>query len=320
MVFYFKFKLTKQMKMKKTNLNINFEQPKKAQHYITGLIKHLVDEFDQQGTAQNLAKQHYNDSTSKYYHMSVDEILNKWETTRQRSIFVGSALDDYVGLITDAENQSTTLAEWSKTVNFTNDEGIYKRTNAWDVFWKKLEDAGWTMIGREIPLFYTINGCLIGGRTDMIVHNEKLNNITIIDWKTTDEISKSKYTKRMHGPIDRLYQDKGTSYGIQVAFYKMALQDILPDDLKDTTIDTCIVQVRSIGDVVCTKNNIDLTNDELKMLLSWCIEQEHSDNKTFEQELNSLLRKHGLENKFNVDELTKHIIGCMNSTKIEEHK
>ena len=301
--------------MEKANLNINFEQPRKAQYYITGLIKYLVDEFDQQGTAQNLVKRYYNDNTSKYYHMSVDDILNKWKEAGQRSIFIGTALDDYVGLKTEPENQNTTLNEWSKTVNFVNDEAIYKRTNAWDTYWKNLEESGWTMIGREIPLFYNINNYLIGGRTDMIVYNKRLNTITIIDWKTTDDISKNRYTKHAHGPIDRLYQDKGTSYGIQVAFYRMALKNILPDELKNVNINTCIVQVRSIGDVVCTENNIDLSDDELTTLLSWCINEENKNTESigFEQELSDLLVKHNWDNACGVSAniLSKYIIDTM---------
>ena len=42
--------------MKKVDLNINFEKPKKAQHYITGLLKYMNDEFDQYGVAKGLVE------------------------------------------------------------------------------------------------------------------------------------------------------------------------------------------------------------------------------------------------------------------------
>ena len=87
-------------------------------------------------------------------------------------------------------------------------------------------------------------------------------------------IDKDKFTKLAHGPIANLYQDKATSYGIQVAFYKMALRNILPDELKDVNIDTCIIQVCSSGRIIRTKNNISLTDSELIKLLSWCIEED----------------------------------------------
>ena len=53
--------------MKKVNLNIPFEVPVKAPHYITGLIKYLNDEFDQVSVADNLVSKYHDDKSSKYY-------------------------------------------------------------------------------------------------------------------------------------------------------------------------------------------------------------------------------------------------------------
>lgn len=264
--------------MRKADLNIQFETPKKAQHYITGLLKYINDEFDQYSVAKELVDKYFNDSSSKYYLMTVDDILKKWTDTGQRAIFIGNALDDYVGLVTEPEKQPITIANWSKKVNFSTDEEIYKRVDGWNKYWKWLEDNGWEIIGREVPLFYVINGRLVGGRADMIVYNRKLNNITIIDWKTANEIQKDRWTKRAHGPIDGLYQDKATTYGLQVAFYKIALREILPPELKDAAIDTCIVQVCSNGEIIRTKNNIKLTGEELTTLLKWCIDEDMKAN------------------------------------------
>lgn len=321
--------------MKKVELGINFEKPRKAQHYITGLLKYVNDEFDQYGVAKGLVEKYFNDSSSKYYQMTVDDIVRKWTETGQRAIFIGNALDDYVGLITEPDKQKTTMGEWSKKVNFTTDEAIYKRINAWDNYWKWLEDNGWEMIGREIPLFYTINGRLVGGRADMIVYNRRMNIITIIDWKTADEINKDRWTKLMHGPLENLYQDKATTYGLQVEFYKMALQEILPAELKDVTINTCIVQVCSSGQILRTKNLLSLSKDDIIKLLSWCIEEDNKakgvvetpkvESKTevfnpqpsFEKELEGLLNKHGWDVKCETPDfvLAKFLLNTLNNYK-----
>lgn len=310
--------------MKKVNLNIPFEAAVKASYYITGLIKYLNDEFDQASIADNLVSKYYNDKSSKYYNMSSQDIISKWTETGQRAIFIGNALDDYVGLMTEPEKQKLTKTQWSQKVDWVNDKDIYNRTNAWNNYWVCLEEGGWEMIGREIPLFYTINGHFIGGRADMIVYNKRLNNITIIDWKTADKIDKDKFTKLAHGPIANLYQDKATSYGIQVAFYKMALRNILPPELKDVNIDTCIVQVCSSGHIIRTKNNISLTDSELTKLLSWCIDEDdkakgktrlQTNTPTFETELRDLLNRHCIDAKYNISDvkLAKYIISTLNA-------
>lgn len=317
--------------MKKVNLNIPFEVPVKAPHYITGLIKYLNDEFDQVSVADNLVSKYHDDKSSKYYNMSAQDIISKWTETGQRAIFIGNALDDYVGLMTEPEKQKLTKTQWSQKVDWVNDEDIYNRTNAWNNYWACLEEGGWEMVAREIPLFYTVNGHIIGGRADMIVYNKRLNNITIIDWKTADKIDKDKFTKLAHGPIANLYQDKATSYGIQVAFYKMALRNILPDELKDVNIDTCIIQVCSSGRIIRTKNNISLTDSELIKLLSWCIEEDDKakgktskltdvkvpNTSTFETELRDLLNRHCIDVKYNISDvkLAKYIINTLDALK-----
>lgn len=329
--------------MKKINLNIPFEAPRKAQYYITGLLKYLNDEFDQVSTANNLVNKYYDDKSSKYYNMSVQDIISKWSATGQRAIFIGNTMDEYVGMMTEPEKQKFTKLEWAERVNWVNDPAIYHRTNAWKNYWSCLEKGGWEMIGREIPLFYTVNGHTIGGRADMIVYNKRLNNITIIDWKTADKIDKDKFTKLAHGPIANLYQDKATSYGIQVAFYKLALRNILPPELKDVNIDTCIVQLCSSGEIVRTKNNISLTDSELIKLLSWCIDEDDKakgktsqptdvktpktpktpktlktpNTLTFETELRYLLNRHCIDTKYNMSDvkLTKYIINTLDALK-----
>lgn len=314
--------------MKKVDLRISFEKPKKAQHYITGLLKYMNDEFDQYGVAKGLVDKYFNDSASKYYKMSVEDIVKQWTETGQRAIFIGNALDDYVGLVTEPEKQRLTMAEWSEKVSFSTDAAIYKRIDAWEKYWKWLEDNGWEMIGREIPLFYVINGRLVGGRADMIVYNRRMNNITIIDWKTADEMHKDRWTKPAHVPVDGLYQDKATVYGMQVSFYKIALRNILPEELKDATIDTCIVQVCSSGQILRTKNNIALPEEDIIKILSWCIDEdkkakgidinhEPALELTFEKELKELLCKYGWGAKCKTTDfiLAKFILNTLNNYK-----
>ena len=304
--------------MNKVDLHIPFEPYKKANHYITGLIHYLVDEFDQQGTAEKLSSKYFNDASSKYYQMTPAAILEQWKATGERAIMIGSALDDYVAHVTEPEEQKTSMAQWMKLVDFTNDEAIYKRTAAWDRYWAALENAGWEMVGREIPLFNTVNGVLIGGRTDMIIYNKAKNVITIIDWKTADDIAANRWTKPMYGPNKTLLQDKATMYGLQVTFYKMALRKILPADLQNTVIETWIVQMKSDGTVVETKNNVSLTDAQLEEVLTYCVEKQNEANlpanvgtsvqNTFEIELCNLIKKYELDKNYSAEMLTKFII------------
>lgn len=317
--------------MKKNSLNISFDKPQKSDHYVTGLIKYICDEFDQEGVANNLVKRYYNDASSKYYQKSANDIINEWKATGDRSIFIGNALDNYVGLVTEPENQQQTLAEWSASVNFSNDPDIYNRTFAWDNYWKTLEENGWEMVGREVPLYMTINGRTVGGRADMILYNPRFDTIMIIDWKTTNNIKKDRFTKPAHGPISGLYQDKETLYGLQTVFYKIALVDKLPEKYKNSNICTCIVQVCSDGKIIQTKNNITLSNEDVIKLFAWCISEDlkktgtidiKEDNKEtnkeeFCKDIASIINKYNIDGLCNVPDfvLAKYILSSIENIK-----
>ena len=121
---------------------------------------------------------------------------------------------------------------------------------------------------------------------------------------------------------------------MQVSFYKIALRKILPEELKDVTIDTCIVQVCSSGQILRTKNNITLSEEDIIKILAWCIDEdkkakgqtvEEQTSKTevfnpepiFEKELEELLNKHGWDTKCDTPDfiLAKYIINTLNNYK-----
>ncbi len=318
--------------MEKINLNINFEAPRKSQYYITGLIKHLVDEFDKEGTAKKLAAKHFNDPASKYYGMTADQIVEQWTKAADAAVAVGNALDDYVGLVTEPEKMAFTRDKWLDDVNYKNNSAVNKRCYAWTNYWDSMTQKGWKMVGREVPLFYTVNpGVTVGGRADMIIYNGDLDTIAVIDWKTTDEINGNKFTKPMKCPlVEGLYQDKATQYGLQTAFYKMALKEILPAELKDTKITTMIVQVRSDGTIAVTEDNIKLSIGQIILLLTWCIHQIKECNicdapantnmqaptTSFKDELAQLLSKYSISPGHNPNNVADFIVKTL--TNINE--
>ena len=321
--------------MRKVDLNINFGEYVKSDYFITSLIRHVSDKFDQQASAKDISARYFNDASSRYYHKSPEEIVEEWNTNTQKAISIGVALDEYVGLITEPMKQEISMAQWSKKVKFTTTPEIYKRVNAWEKYWENLDQQGWEMVAREVPLRMEINGRHVSGRADMIVYNKRLNNITIIDWKTADKIGRDRWTKPANGPFkNEMWQDKATIFGLQIAFYKMILKELLPDELKDVSIDTCIVQVCSNGEIIRTKNNIKLNDEELTKLLTWCISEEIKCNDTVDEQpqqkqtiqraddvfiddIAKLLRGHGWDKLCRTPEyvLAKFILNTLNNYK-----
>lgn len=209
---------------------------------VNGLIK---NPFDKIGVATNTYNKHFNNEESEYYHMTVDEIIDKWEKKGAISCQYGALLDDYIGFTLNEELDDREMFELDHDRD--SDERLNGLLKSFDDF---IEDylknhPELVFVNREKYVYHRLpSGKYVRGRFDALFYNTENKHYVIIDWKSSNEIPHqvNKWTKFCLGPAKTLYDMDWYTYTNQVYFYKTALENdgYLPEG---TIVDCYIVQL-----------------------------------------------------------------------------
>ena len=261
--------------MKKIELNIGWQERCDTDFYVTELLNYTEKPFDKISVAQRTHDKYYDDQTSKYYHMSVDDILAAWEEKAVRSQIIGHALDDFTGVIVEPvrmrDHYNITMQSWLD--KYSNDTVIMAIANGWKNYWQRLSDLGYYFVCREQPLSRQCGDHTIRGRADMIVYYPPKNTVLIIDWKTVEKMDNgTSFSVPMLGPdwVKRYPQCKLNHYGLQVNTYHSMVEDICNDEYNITS---AIVHIEHNGNVNTYQHPVKYDREQMDELLSWCIKR-----------------------------------------------
>lgn len=259
------------------DLGIDWQEKEETEFCVTEILRYTEDPFNKKQAANNIFLNKFIDPTSQYYQMTPEQIIEQWDKKRLRSQEVGHALDDFTGIITEParmkDHQDITMESWLSI--YKNDEEITRIAKAWYGYWKKLEERGFKMVRREQHFHKDYAGHSVRGRSDMILYYKPTNTITIIDWKTSEDITcERKKHFGLHGPkwCAGLAQEKLTHYGLQVNTYHHMLEDLIPKD-KQYNISECIIQITRNGQVNYYKNPIPYVRGDMQELIEWCVNE-----------------------------------------------
>jgi len=223
---------------------------------ITAILGMLEEPFDQKGVAEKTFNKYFNDSSSEYYHMTVEEIIKKWTDKGATSCHYGSMLDDYIGL--NLNHKDIELRLFKLDNNYDNDERLHGLCDSFDNFYDVLSKSGDTVfVDRERTVYYDIeiNNPLtdekmkynIKGRFDALFYNKRTNKWIVIDWKSSGSIDKipTKWTKQLFGPMAKFPALNYYTYTTQLYFYKKTLieKGYLPEGTKPEDVIVMIVNL-----------------------------------------------------------------------------
>ena len=229
---------------------------------VSNVIGRLHEKFDKEGQAQRCFEKYFEDQTSKYYHMSAEEILNQWEAKANESKKYGIMSDNYIEFRTSGHSEFE-RPDFLKDHNIDENEvkplinkPLKNAFDGFDQFYNVLTSLGgnefkYSYLARELTLYYKVNDVVVKGRFDALFQETFSNEpskFLLIDWKTNEEISKSSFGgKKMFGPCYNLQDCNFNHYSLQLEIYKQALLKIYHlDDLLQTNmsgIQTFIVQL-----------------------------------------------------------------------------
>lgn len=219
---------------------------------VLGLIQ---EPFDSEGVAQKTFNKHYNNPNSEYYHMSVQEIMDKWSAKGAASCHYGSLLDNYIGMVlTQADEMDIEM--FKLDYDYDGDERLQGLVSSFDTFVNEVlkTHPNLKYVNREQTVYYKISeGQYIKGRFDALFYNEDNNHYVIVDWKSSGTVDKkpSPWTGKLLGPAKDLLALNHYTYTLQVYFYKTALEQMgyIPEG---SLVDCIIVQLP--GTVITESN------------------------------------------------------------------
>ena len=165
---------------------------------VTTYISQFFEKFDSLKIAKKLVTK-----VPRYKHMSVDELLSKWNDARDHGTNVHNEIENYLLNQEEAsEPKALQAIKWLDKHVFFEKHKLFSE----EIIYSK-----------ELKL---------AGSVDLIIENIETNEHTIIDWKTNEKIPTSSYGKKtgIH-PITQDIEDcKYNLYALQLSLYRFLLE------------------------------------------------------------------------------------------------
>lgn len=207
-----------------------------CKYSVSKIVDTLHEPFDKEGVARKTFAKYFNDENSKYYHMSVEDILSNWEEKAKIGRNNGQALDNYIGMILEKKESEEILNKFKES----SSEIVKKKCKLFDKFYKDNIENKLEFITREQILHDPIYTEVVG-RFDAIF--TKGENLLLIDWKNTEKIETENRWAKLRGPLYKYDDCELNRYTIQLYIYTYLLRTMY--ELKDIKIIPLLVQIGS---------------------------------------------------------------------------
>ena len=212
----------------------------KCKYSVSKIVEVMSTPFDKEGVANNTFSNHFNNHNSKYYHMSVQEIIESWNAKAKLGRNNGKALDTYIGMILENHESEDILEKYKSSLN----EIAANKCNIFDKFYNENIVNKLEYVTREQILHDETIGVV--GRFDAMflkndVRTPGIQNLLLIDWKNTEKIETSNSYNKLKGPLYKYDDCELNRYTIQLYIYVYILRKIYR--LTDVRIIPLLVQI-----------------------------------------------------------------------------
>lgn len=216
----------------------------KCKYSVSKIVEAMHAPFDKEGVANKTFSKYFNDPNSKYYHMSVQEIIDSWNAKAELGRNNGKILDTYIGMILENHESKDILEKYKSSLS---EIVATNKCNIFDKFYKENVENKLEYVTREQILHDETNGVV--GRFDALFlkNDAKLpgvQNLLLIDWKNTEKIETSNLYNKLKGPLYKYDDCELNRYTIQLYIYVYILRKIY--HLTDIRIIPLLVQIGSV--------------------------------------------------------------------------
>ena len=219
----------------------------KCKYSVSKIVEVMHEPFDKEGVANKTFSKHFNDPNSKYYHMSVQEIIASWNAKAELGRNNGKVLDTYIGMILENHESKEILEKYKASLN----EIAANKCNVFDKFYNENIVNKLEFLTREQMLHDETKGVV--GRFDAMflkndVRTPGVQNLLLIDWKNTEKIETSNSYSRLKGPLYKYDDCELNRYTIQLYIYVYILRKVYR--LTDVRIIPLLVQIGTAAYVI----------------------------------------------------------------------
>ena len=216
----------------------------KCKYSVSKIVEAMHAPFDKEGVANKTFSKYFNDPNSKYYHMSVQEIIDSWNAKAELGRNNGKILDTYIGMILENHESKDILEKYKTSLS---EIVATNKCNMFDKFYKENVENKLEYVTREQILHDETNGVV--GRFDALFlkNDAKLpgvQNLLLIDWKNTEKIETSNLYNKLKGPLYKYDDCELNRYTIQLYIYVYILRKVY--HLTDIRIIPLLVQIGSV--------------------------------------------------------------------------
>ena len=178
---------------------------------VTEFISTFFQPFNEMEIAKKLIKH------PKYQKKNVSDILEDWEQRRNRGTIVHKEIEDFITQMSN--NDSIIMPEG---LDLKSKQGIeFLKTS----YYKQPEKKKNNLIFSEVKVFS--EKLKLAGTIDLLIYNKEKNEISLIDWKTNQNIKKKdkayKYG-RQGTPAQKIYDCNFEKYTLQLSMYRYILE------------------------------------------------------------------------------------------------
>ena len=219
----------------------------KCKYSVSKIVEVMHEPFDKEGVANKTFSKHFNDPNSKYYHMSVQEIIASWNAKAELGRNNGKVLDTYIGMILENHESKEILEKYKASLN----EIAANKCNVFDKFYNENIVNKLEFLTREQMLHDETKGVV--GRFDAMflkndVRTPGVQNLLLIDWKNTEKIETSNSYSKLKGPLYKYDDCELNRYTIQLYIYVYILRKVYR--LTDVRIIPLLVQIGTAAYVI----------------------------------------------------------------------
>ena len=216
----------------------------KCKYSVSKIVEVMHAPFDKEGVANKTFSKYFNDPNSKYYHMSVQEIIDSWNAKAELGRNNGKILDTYIGMILENHESKDILEKYKSSLS---EIVATNKCNIFDKFYKENVENKLEYVTREQILHDETTG--VAGRFDaLFLKNDAkfpgVQNLLLIDWKNTEKIETSNLYNKLKGPLYKYDDCELNRYTIQLYIYVYILRKVY--HLTDIRIIPLLVQIGSV--------------------------------------------------------------------------
>lgn len=185
---------------------------------VSKIVEVMHKPFEREKVAQKTFDKHFNDETSKYYHMSVEEILAAWEEKARFGRDNGKILDTFIEMLLEKHESQEFLDKFISCINPV----AANKCKQYQTFYENNIKDKLEFVGRELMLHSPKDQ--VNGRLDALFM--KGDTLLLIDWKNNETITTSNEWEKCKGPLYQYDACDLNLYTVQVYVYVYILRKI----------------------------------------------------------------------------------------------